>query len=77
MKSRIKPATPLQVTCVGEAIQRLRTARNLLKHANCPRALERVRSALASAYGALRHVEHRRRRTNTDGASRHYSEVAR
>lgn len=42
---------------VRTAIINLRTARRLLREAGAARAAERVRLALRSADGALRHVE--------------------
>ena len=39
------------------AIAHLRIARDLLKEAGAPRTTERVRLALTSAGGALRHAE--------------------
>ncbi len=62
-KTRMKPATPKQVGGVKQAIECLRAARELLKGAGCHNSVKRVRLALTSAGGALRHIEHRARRT--------------
>lgn len=56
---KMRPAEYYQVTSCKEAIDYLRNARFYLKHADCPKTLARVRSALKSAEGALRHA-HRR-----------------
>lgn len=42
---------------IAAAIEHLRKARELLKQAGAKRATERVRLALTSAGGALRHAE--------------------
>lgn len=73
----MKPITPMQVANVMQAIECLRAARDLLKSANCKNTIARVRLAITSAGGALRHAEHRRARTNSDGTSRHYMEESR
>jgi hypothetical protein len=56
---KIKPATATHVEKVREAIHYLRMARDLLKAADCPRTVARVRLALTSAGGAERHVKRR------------------
>lgn len=43
--------------CIIEAIEHLRTARELLKQAGARKATAKVRLALTSAGGALRHAE--------------------
>jgi predicted nucleic acid-binding Zn-ribbon protein len=53
---RRRPATHRQAIALEIAIARLRDARDQLKHAACPKALRRVRSALKSAEGARRHM---------------------
>lgn len=45
---------------VKRARDLLREARKLLKEANCPKTVERVRLALSSIEGAVRNVESRR-----------------
>lgn len=77
MKTKMKAATPIQVGNVKQAIECLRAARDLLRVADCPRTIARVRLAITSAGGALRHVEHRQHRTNSDGRVRHYTEASR
>lgn len=42
---------------IREAIRLLRSARDLLKQAGAPRATDKVRKALTSTGGALRHAE--------------------
>ena len=42
---------------IRQAIDHLRAARDLLKSAGAPRTVHRVRLALSSAGGALRHAE--------------------
>lgn len=50
----------LDVERVRLARNLLREARKLLKEANCPKTVERVRLALSSIEGAVRNVESRR-----------------
>jgi hypothetical protein len=59
----IKPASRRHVRQVERAIALLRSARDLLKAADCPKTVQRVRLALTSAGGAERHVRHRSSRT--------------
>jgi hypothetical protein len=47
---------------VADAIKHLRIARDLLKAANAPRALARVKLALSSAKGAERNAGYRQSR---------------
>ncbi len=54
------PADPTAAAL--EALQLLRRARECLKIAEAPRALDRVRSALSSAKGAFRATEYRKAR---------------
>lgn len=62
--AKIRPATLGQLTDVRITVELLKQSRANLKYANCPKTLERVRLALSSAKGALRHIEHRHRRTS-------------
>jgi hypothetical protein len=55
----MRPATSTDVFCIEWATEHLRVARDLLKKANAPKTLARVRLALSSAKGARRHVQHR------------------
>lgn len=48
---------------ISVALGHLRLARDLLVTAKAPKAAEKVRRALQSAEGALRHVNHRMFRT--------------
>lgn len=59
----IRPAGQPQVEAVQIAIDALKQARDALKLADCPQTLTRVRAALTSADGALRHVQTRANRT--------------
>lgn len=63
MARTIKPATWDQAANVEMALADLRSARARLKAADCPQAARKVRSALKSADGALRHVRHRLQRS--------------
>jgi hypothetical protein len=54
---------PTAVDDVADAIELLRLARDLLRRAKAPRAVERVRLAIKSADGALRHAQGMRSRT--------------
>lgn len=63
MARPFKPATAEQVRDVGIALAHLRAARDLLQSSDSPLALERVRLAITSTEGALRHIEGRRQRT--------------
>lgn len=59
MARKIKPATARQVSACLYAISLLKQARHALKVAGAVRTAAKVRSALRSADGALRHVKHR------------------
>jgi hypothetical protein len=59
MARPMKPARFDTVDHVDRAIEHLIQARDFLKGADAPQALERVRLALSSAYGARRHAERR------------------
>ena len=58
---KLTPATPRDRDRVQAAIEHLRFARHLLSEAKCQKTVARVRSALRSADGALRHVGRRSR----------------
>lgn len=45
---------------IEEALKHLREARRLLKHARCPKTLEKVRGAISSAKGARRNALNRK-----------------
>jgi len=61
MKHRIyKPADRV---CARAAVRSLRDARDYLRAIGARRSLEKVRRALKSAEGALRHVERTERAT--------------
>jgi len=47
------------MAAVDLGIEHLKRARDHFKQAECPKTLERVRSALSSAKGARRNVGHR------------------
>lgn len=55
----IRPAGPSTRDNIETAISHLQRARRALREADCPKALEKVQSALASTQGALRHADHR------------------
>ena len=59
----IRPASTDTRANVRAALKHLRIARELLRKADCPRALEKTRAAIKSADGADRHVTHRGMRT--------------
>lgn len=63
MARPIQPADDATVAAARLALERLREARNLLELAGAPRAADRVRLAITSAGGAVRHAESRRGRT--------------
>jgi hypothetical protein len=56
----LKPALISDVEDVRKALDCLRRARDLLKRANAKQSAKRVRLAITSAAGALRHVNRRR-----------------
>lgn len=68
MARNIQPATPDQAICLDNALAAMRKAREWMKAANCPKALEALDSALKSAEGAKRHMGHRVRRTEEAAA---------
>lgn len=55
----LRPATAAHVAHVERALEYLAAARTHLAEADCPQALERVRSCIKSTEGALRHIERR------------------
>lgn len=57
MALAFKPADETQVSAAEMAVIRLREARDLLIHAGSTRAVAKVRLALTSAEGAVRHVK--------------------
>lgn len=59
MTRPLKPATQVHLSLVVSATFRLREARQLLVAAGCEKSAEKVRAALKSAAGALRHVQRR------------------
>jgi hypothetical protein len=65
MVGKIRPATQADVNNVAIALAMLQDARDLLTAAGAPQTLARVRLAISSAKGALRHARHRRDRTTT------------
>ena len=62
----LKPGDAKTVAAVAEAIAHLRRARDLLHGAGAERAMARVRLALTSSEGALRHAERRAFRSQTE-----------
>jgi hypothetical protein len=56
---KLRPAGRWTDVEVRMALARLREARDLLKSADCPQTLARVRKAITSAEGALRHATRR------------------
>lgn len=56
MARALKPATPRDVHKVRVSIERLKDARDQLLEAGADTAAAKVRLALSSAEGALRHV---------------------
>lgn len=59
MPRRLKPATIRDVHRVRRSLHLLRDARDELAEVGASRALQRVRAAITSTEGALRHVERR------------------
>ncbi len=55
----IKPATQDNAIQLGNAIAKMKEARAWMKGADSPKALEALQSALKSAEGAKRHMQHR------------------
>ncbi len=62
--SAIRPAKIRHQHHLNIAIERLKDARDLAIDSGCPRLAKKIRSALKSADGARRHLEHRMRRTS-------------
>lgn len=60
MAQKLKPASDSEYIDVLHAIAYLRAARDALKRSGSKRSVERVRKAIVSAEGALRHVDRRR-----------------
>lgn len=59
MSRLLRQANALSVFEVRKAVQLLRAARDELKRADCPVSLAKVRRAIKSTEGALRHAERR------------------
>lgn len=59
----LKPLSYAEARKVGQALQNLRDARDLLASIGAQRAADKVRGALKSAEGAERHAERRARET--------------
>lgn len=62
---KIRTATSTTIVDVETACRHLRAARACLSQANAPRAAQKVRHAIKSAEGALRHARHRLARSQT------------
>lgn len=60
---KITPATAEYGQAIAIAVERLREARSLLRHAGARQAAAAAGKAISSAEGAARHVQHRIRRT--------------
>jgi hypothetical protein len=74
---KIRPANQAHARHLASAIDSLVAAKCHAVLAGCPSLAKKIRSALKSADGARRHLDHRLLRTNSDGSSRHYLEIAR
>lgn len=55
----LKTATLVQLQSARHALRMLQSARDCLIQADCPKTVERVRLAITSAGGAVRHCERR------------------
>lgn len=60
---RITSSCPEHGQAIAIAVERLREARTLLRHAGARQAASAAGRAISSAEGAARHVQHRIRRT--------------
>ena len=56
---KMKSATWVDWGQAADALEHLRQARDLLKLTGCDKSVERVRSAIKSVEGALRHLDRR------------------
>lgn len=63
----IRPATSYQRRAAASAERLLRDALHLARVAQCPRLIQRIQRAVTSAGGAVRHVNHRAKRTDPAG----------
>jgi len=63
----IRPATPEGRLALAYALKSLRDARDWLRKADCPKAMEAVQAAIKSTEGAERHMAHRLARTTGEG----------
>lgn len=64
---KIRPASEYQVRAAHRAEKALQEALVCAKVAGCPKLVPKIRKALKSAGGAVRHVHHRRNRTDATG----------
>lgn len=69
MARPLKPADPESVVAVSGALAALKTARDTFARHGCEQTAARVRLAITSANGALRHIE--RRAAETAGKENH------
>ena len=56
---KLRSGSYAQQHSLDRAHDALRLARDLLRHADCPKVLRRVRAAISSAKGAERHMRAR------------------
>ena len=54
-----------QQVCLAFAMSQLKAARDAARIADCPKLVRKIKSAIASAGGAQRHMDHRQRRAKT------------
>ncbi len=65
--NKIKPASDRQCRAARRCLEILSSARELAKIADCPRTIARIRKAITSCGGAIRHINHRASRTDKLG----------
>lgn len=59
MARKLKPATRDQVIWLGASLHNLQNAREAAELAGCPMLERKIRSAIKSCGGAIRHMERR------------------
>lgn len=64
---KIKPASDRQCRAARRCLEVLSSARELAKIADCPKLVLRIRLAITSCGGAIRHIRHRASRTDKLG----------
>lgn len=72
---KIRPADEIDEKKLTRCLRRLRLAREEAKAAGCQKLAGKIRLALTSGGGAMRHLQHRMHRTRPDGTVRNWRDA--